>query len=116
MAIIELTAKNFDQTVQAHSLMLIDFWAEWCAPCKAFKKIIEAIETDFPQVTFASVDIEAETQLAKEFEIQSIPAIMLLRDQVVVYADSGLLTTSALKELLVQAESLDPDTLAGSEK
>lgn len=111
---ITLTADNFDE-VTKHDLLVIDFWAEWCSPCKAFAKVIENVSKQYPEVTFASVDVEAEKSLALEFSIRSVPFVMIMRSRVVVYADAGLLTEKALSELLDQAQSLDETVLREGE-
>jgi thioredoxin 1 len=103
---LKLTVDNFDDAVQKNALVFIDFWAQWCGPCKAFGKVLEAVMPDYPEFVFASVDIEKEKALVEEFNIRSIPAIMILRDQTVVYADAGALTVEALRDLLDQAKEL----------
>lgn len=111
MNIIEVTTENFDEVLNQHKLLLLDFWAQWCVPCKAFTKVVEQIAPEFPEFTFGSIDIDKEKTLAEEFEIRSVPSIMILRDEVVVYANSGALTATALKDLLNQAKALNADEL-----
>ena len=111
MAIIELTSDNFEKIIAEYNFVCIDFWAEWCAPCKSFKKIYEAVAEQFPQITFASCDIEANEDLANDFAIQSVPHVMILRDQVAVYDESGLLDKAALVDLIEQAKALDMQAL-----
>jgi len=110
--IIEITGKEFDDTVAANQYLLIDFWAKWCAPCKDFTKVVEEVAPDYPEFVFAAVDIETEKELAQEFNIRSIPAVMILKNQVIVYADSGLLPANSLRELLDKAKALDTDQLS----
>jgi len=107
MSIVELNHANFDKVVGDNDLVVIDFWAEWCAPCKSFAHVIENLDQAYPEVTFASVDIDKEKELAEEFQVVSVPAVMILRNRVVVYAESGALTATALKELIEQAKALD---------
>ncbi len=109
--IIALTNANFDDILAKHKLLLIDFWAKWCAPCKDLQKVIEQVAVDYPEFVFASVDIEAEKELADEFNIRSVPSVMILRDDVVVFAESGAMTAEILRDLLNQTKSLDPGKL-----
>lgn len=109
MNIIKITKNNFDEAVENHKLLLVDFWAEWCGPCKYFTKVIEAVAKKYPEFTFGSVNIEEEKELADEFAIQSIPAVMILRNQVVVFAETGALTEKALMNLLDQAKTVEVD-------
>ncbi len=107
MSIITLTQTNFDEVVEQNNLLVIDFWAQWCAPCLSFGSVIEAADQKHLDVTFAKVDIETEVELAEEFNVRSVPWVMILREQVAVYDDSGALTATALDELIEQAKSLD---------
>lgn len=109
--ILEITQKNFDTVIAKNDLILIDFWAQWCEPCKAFAKVIQKIAPKYPKFTFASIDIDSEKELANEFQIRSVPAIMILRKSNVVFAESGLLGPAALEDLLKQAKALKPDQL-----
>ena len=109
--IIEVTSKNFDEVAGEHEVLLLDFWAEWCGPCKSFAEVIKQVAPDYPDVTFGSIDIEKESDLAEEFQVRSVPAVMIMRREVVVYADAGALTATSLRELLNQAKSLDPEKL-----
>lgn len=106
MSILELNATIFDQTIASHNLLVIDFWAQWCGPCKTFGKIMTEVAKDYTDVVFASVDVEKEKALAEEFAVRSIPFVMIIRDQVAVYAESGLLSAMALRELLDQAKKI----------
>ena len=111
MTIQTVTSENFDQVVAEHDLVVVDFWAEWCAPCLSFNPVLERVAERYPDVAFAKVDIEDQTDLAKEFDVQSVPAVLILRSQVVVYAQTGALPANALIELIEQAKSLDPSQL-----
>jgi thioredoxin 1 len=107
--IIQLTELNFDQVIEQHRLLLIDFAADWCAPCKSLAKVIDKVAEHFPEFTFARVDIEAEKKLAEEFAVKTIPSVMILRDQVVVFMESGAMSELTLKELLHQTKALSSD-------
>jgi thioredoxin 1 len=111
MSIVELTQKNFDKTVADNNLVVIDFWAEWCGPCRSFTKVIEELDKKYPEVTFGAIDIEKEKELAEDFNIMSVPAIMILRERVVVFAQTGALPLSAMIELIEQAKKLDQQAL-----
>jgi adenylate kinase len=109
--IVTLTEQNFDEVVSRHALVLIDFWAPWCTPCLAFSRIVETVAPRYPHIIFASVNIDEERNLSEEFVIKSIPAIMILRNQVVVFAEPGLLEAKNLIELLDKASNLRPEQL-----
>ena len=106
MSIQELTAHNFDQAVESHNLLVIDFWAQWCGPCKIFGKTMAEVEKEYPDIVFASVNVEVEKTLAEEFAVRSIPFVMIIKNRTVVYAESGVLSASALRELLDQAKAI----------
>ena len=109
--IIELTTTNFDDVLEKHDFLLIDFWAEWCAPCKAFSEIIKHVADDYPEVVFGGINIEEEAVLASEFNVQSIPRVLILRNRTVIYDDSGSMSVDSLKELLDNAKTVDVDIL-----
>jgi len=111
MAMLALTGENFSETIDQNEFVFIDFWAEWCGPCKVFAKVIEEIAPKHPDFIFASINVDEEKQLAEDFHIQSVPSVMVMRNRVVLYADSGTLSPSALADLLDQAKSLDPGEL-----
>ena len=107
MAMTTVTDANFDSLVNENEFVLLDFWADWCGPCKIFKRVIEAVAPQFPEFLFGSINIDEEEVLTKEFEIRSVPSLMILRQQVVVFAQSGTLTAEPLTDLLQQARDLD---------
>ncbi|MEU3897269.1 thioredoxin [Streptomyces sp. NPDC057376] len=106
---IELTKDNFDQTVTDNEFVLIDFWAEWCGPCKQFAPVYEKAAEANPDLVFGKVDTEAQPELAQAFGIQSIPTLMIVRDQVAVFAQPGALPEAALTDVIGQARNLDMD-------
>jgi thioredoxin 1 len=106
---VELTKENFDQTVTDNEFVLIDFWAEWCGPCRQFAPVYEKAAEANPDLVFAKVDTEAQPELAQAFGIQSIPTLMIVRDQVAVFAQPGALPEAALEDVIGQARKLDMD-------
>lgn len=106
-----LTASNFSEILDKHEIVLLDFWAKWCEPCKAFSKVVEQVAPLYPQVLFASIDIGEEHELAQDFNIRAVPMVMILKQRVAVYAESGALTAVALRELLDEAMTLSVDEL-----
>lgn len=109
MATVELTEDNFDDVVSAGGTVLVDFWASWCVPCRQFAPVYEEASDQHPDITFGSVDTEAEPELAAAFQIRSIPTLMAVRDGVVVYAQPGALPAPALADLIGQVRGLDMD-------
>lgn len=91
MATIELTAQNFGETIQQNGTVVVDFWAEWCGPCKQFAPTFEKAAEENPEIAFGKVDTDAEQQLAGQAQITSIPTLMVFRDQILVHRSSGAL-------------------------
>ncbi|MGP3770070.1 thioredoxin [Streptomyces sp. SDT5-1] len=111
---MELTKENFDQTVTENEFVLIDFWADWCGPCKQFAPIYEKAAEANPDLVFGKVDTEAQPELAAAFGIQSIPTLMIVREQVAVFAQPGALPQEALDDVIGQARKLDMDEVRKS--
>ena len=103
------TDENAKEAIESGKPVVIDFWAEWCGPCKRFGPIFEATSEEHPEVTFGKVDTEANQELAAALQIQSIPTIMMFRDGVLLAREAGMLPKEALNDLISQAEKLDMD-------
>lgn len=107
MATIALAAENFTETVEGNDIVLIDFWAEWCGPCRTFGPVFDKVSEDFPGVIFAKVNTEEEQTLAGSFGISSIPTLMAIRENVVLYAQAGALPEQALRDLVEKVTDVD---------
>ena len=107
MATVEITADNFKETIEKNGIVLLDFWAEWCGPCRMFAPVFEKASTDHADVVFGKIDTEAQQELAGAAGIQAIPTLMLFRDGILLYRESGALPPAALEELVTKAKALD---------
>jgi len=104
---VELTQQSFEQTVNAGGIVLIDWWASWCGPCRMFAPTYEKVAAKHPDIVFGKVDTEAQQALAGSFDIRSIPTLMILRDKVLLFSQAGAMPEAALEDIIRQVRALD---------
>jgi len=107
MATVALTKDNFDQIINAKDMVLVDFWAPWCGPCKGFAPVFEAASEKHLDIVFAKVNTDEEQELAASFNIRSIPTLMFFREKVILYSQAGALPGSALEQVISKGKELD---------
>ncbi len=107
MATLALTKDNFKHTIEKDGIVLIDWWASWCGPCRMFAPVYDKASAKHADITFGKVDTEAEQELAATFDIRSIPTLMILRDRVLIFSQAGALPEAALEDLIRQVRALD---------
>ncbi|MBS3940644.1 MAG: thioredoxin [Actinobacteria bacterium] len=109
MATVNLTEENFSATLADNDIVLLDFWASWCGPCRTFGPIYEQVSEAHPDLVFGKVDTEAEQTIAGQFGIRSIPTLAVIRDNVLLFSQAGVLPADALESLISQVRELDMD-------
>lgn len=109
MTTVDLTHQSFGTHIEKDGITIVDFWAEWCGPCKMFGPIFEKASEKYPEITFGKVDTEAEQQLAGEAGISSIPTLMVFRDGILLYNSPGAIPAEALDEIVAKVQDLDMD-------
>ena len=108
---VELTSDNFDQIVQSNDFVIVDFWADWCGPCKNFSPVFEQASENYKDIVFAKVNTENQMELASHFQIRSIPVLMVFRDQIVIGKMEGALSAPDFEMLIKKASTLDMDQI-----
>ena len=107
MATLELTQENFENTVRGNPMVIVDFWAPWCGPCRGFAPVYEKASEAHPDVVFAKVNTDEQQELAGAFGIRSIPTLMVFREQIILFQQAGALPGNALEQVITQAKTLD---------
>lgn len=114
MAIQELNSENFNDTIQGNDIVIIDFWAEWCGPCKSFAPTFERAADNHEDVVFAKVNTEEQTELAQACQIRSIPTLMIFREQILLFNQAGALAPAQLEDVIEKVKELDMEQVKAS--
>ena len=107
MSSIAITKENFEEVINSNAMVIIDFWAPWCGPCKSFGPVFEEVSDKYPDVVFAKVNTEEQQELAGVFQVRSIPTLMIFREQIIIFAQPGAVPGSALEQVIGKAQELD---------
>ena len=114
MATLELNSDNFNETIQGNDIVIIDFWAEWCGPCKSFAPTFDRASENHQDITFAKVNTEEQTDLAQACQIRSIPTLMIFRQQILLFNQAGALAPAQLEDVIEKVKELDMDQVRAS--
>ena len=109
MAVVELTKENFEQIITSNPTVVVDYWAPWCGPCRGFAPVFEKVSEQHQDVVFAKVNTDDEQEIAAHFQIRSIPALMVFRDQIIVFSQPGALPQGPFEQVVAKAKALDMD-------
>ncbi len=109
MATIDITKESFEKIITGNDIVLIDFWASWCGPCKQFAPVFESLSESHPEAVFAKINTEEQQELAGHFQIRSIPTLMIFREQIIVFSQPGAMPPAALEDVLGKVVALDMD-------
>jgi thioredoxin 1 len=107
MAVVELTKENFEQVITSNPMVIVDYWAPWCGPCRGFAPVFENVAEANPDVVFAKVNTDEEQEIAQHFQIRSIPTLMVFKEQVVVFSQAGALPKGPFEQVVAKAKELD---------
>ena len=107
MATIEVTKDNIEETISKNEMVILDFWAEWCGPCKSFAPVFETASQKYPDVVFGKINTEEQQERAAQFQIRSIPNVMLFREQVMLFTQPGAMPATGIDSVIAQAKALD---------